>query len=81
MSLPPAPDGQVPRSPRFPTLTEAADAMGDDYCELPIYAAAGTSIVLDSAILHTRLDGDGHAPRRMLHVSHSRYGSCICNSA
>ena len=40
---------------------------------LPIYAPAGTSIVVDSAILHTRLDGDGNAPRRMLHVSCSRF--------
>ena len=27
---------------------------------------------MDSAILHTRLDGDGDAGRRMLHVSYSR---------
>ena len=55
--------------------------MGDDYCELPIYAAAGTSIVLDSAILHTRLDGDGHAPRRNPGCCTSHTLGAICNSA
>ena len=63
----------VPRSGQFETLTEAAEGLGEDYCELPIYAPAGTSTVMDSAILHTRLDGDGEASRRMLHVSYSRW--------
>jgi hypothetical protein len=64
----------VPKSTRFRTLEEARDGLGDDYQETPIYGPAGTAILVDTAIIHTRLDGDGKAGRRIMHHAYARGG-------
>jgi hypothetical protein len=64
----------VPGSNKFETLKEAHDALGDDYQELPIRGAAGTCILYDTALFHTRLDGDGIQPRRTWHQYYARGG-------
>lgn len=64
----------VPRSNRWETLKEAFAALGDDYREVPLYGAAGTCVLYDSAIFHTRLDGDGVQMRRTWHQYYGRGG-------
>ena len=64
----------VPKSTRYRTLEEARDALGDEYAETPIYGPAGTAIIVDTAIFHTRLDGDGKAGRRIMHHAYARGG-------
>ena len=64
----------VPGSGRFPTLKAAYDALGDDYCEVPIRGPAGTCVLYDTATYHTRLDGDGHKMRRTWHQYYARGG-------
>jgi hypothetical protein len=64
----------VPGSNRFETLQEAFVQLGDDYREVPIYGPAGTCVLYDTAIFHTRLDGDGHQMRRTWHQYYSRGG-------
>ncbi|MFT6433892.1 MAG: hypothetical protein ACJAVI_001938 [Candidatus Azotimanducaceae bacterium] len=64
----------VPGSHKYETLKEAHEEMGDSYRELPIRGAAGTCILYDTAIFHTRLDGDGVQPRRTWHQYYARGG-------
>ena len=64
----------VPASNRFETLREAFEEQGDAYREVPIYGPAGTCIIYDSALFHTRLDGDGYQPRRTWHQYFARGG-------
>ena len=64
----------VPRSMRYRTLTKAKEALGGSYAEQPIYGRAGTCILVDTAIFHTRLDGDGEEPRRLMHHAFARGG-------
>ncbi|MFU8816689.1 MAG: phytanoyl-CoA dioxygenase family protein [Pseudomonadales bacterium] len=64
----------VPRSNRYQTLREAYDALGDAYREVPLYGAAGTCVLYDSATFHTRLDGDGRQRRRTWHQYYARGG-------
>lgn len=64
----------VPRSNRFESLREAWEALGETYCEQPVYGAAGTCILYDTATFHTRLDGDGDQPRRTWHQYFARGG-------
>jgi hypothetical protein len=64
----------VPRSNRYETLAEAFAALGDDYVELPLRGAAGTCILYDTALFHTRLDGDGRRSRRTWHQYYARGG-------
>ena len=64
----------VPGSNKYETLKEAHEALGDDYKELPIRGAAGTCILYDTALFHTRLDGDGVQPRRTWHQYYARGG-------
>lgn len=64
----------VPRSHRYETLREAYDALGDDYSEVPIYGAAGTCVLYDTALYHTRFDGDGKRGRRTWHQYYARGG-------
>lgn len=66
----------VPRSNRFETLAETHAVLGDEYVELPIYGAAGTCVLYDTALFHTRLDGDGEQPRRTWHQYYARGGWC-----
>jgi hypothetical protein len=64
----------VPNSSRYETLKEAFEALGDDYCEAPIYGPAGTCVLYDTATFHTRLDGDGEMMRRTWHQYYARGG-------
>ena len=64
----------VPRSNQFESLKDAYDSLGSDYREVPIYGAAGTCVLYDTAIYHTRLDGDGVTGRRTWHQNYARGG-------
>ena len=64
----------VPKSNMYKSLQEAFDGLGDDYLEVPIYAPAGTCVLYDTAIFHTRLDGDGIQARRTWHQYYARGG-------
>ncbi len=64
----------VPRSNRFATLRDAWQALGDGYREVPIRGPAGTCVLYDTALYHTRLDGDGRAGRRTWHQYYARGG-------
>jgi hypothetical protein len=64
----------VPGSNRYETLSEAHEALGEAYCEAPLYAPAGACILYDTATHHTRLDGDGHQLRRTWHQYYARGG-------
>ena len=64
----------VPGSHRFESLQEAYQALGTDYTEQPIRGPAGTCILYDTALFHTRLDGNGREGRRTWHQYHARGG-------
>jgi len=64
----------VPKSNQYDTLRAAFDGLGVDYHEVPIYGAAGTCVLYDTAIFHTRLDGDGKQARRTWHQYYARGG-------
>jgi hypothetical protein len=64
----------VPGSQRYPTLRAAYEHQGQDYIEQPIYGSAGTCVLYDTALFHTRLDGDGNQPRRTWHQYYARGG-------
>jgi hypothetical protein len=64
----------VPRSNRYETLAQAYAALADDYVEMPLRGPAGTCILYDTALFHTRLDGDGRKPRRTWHQYYARGG-------
>ena len=64
----------VPGSHQFPSLRATFEAKGDDYLEQPIYGPAGTCIIYDTGLFHTRLDGDGIEGRRTWHQYYARGG-------
>ena len=64
----------VPQSNTYNTLQEAFDGLATNYREVPIYAPAGTCVLYDTAIFHTRLDGDGIRSRRTWHQYYARGG-------
>jgi hypothetical protein len=64
----------VPRSNQFETLRETYEAFGNSYVELPIHGKAGSCVLYDTAIFHTRLDGDGVKLRRTWHQYYARGG-------
>jgi ectoine hydroxylase-related dioxygenase (phytanoyl-CoA dioxygenase family) len=64
----------VPGSNQFETLQESYETFGDDYIELPIHGEAGSCVLYDTAIFHTRLDGDGVKRRRTWHQYYARGG-------
>ena len=64
----------VPKSNTYNTLKEAFEGLGEAYLELPIYGVAGTCVLYDTAIFHTRLDGDGVRSRRTWHQYYARGG-------
>ncbi|MCB1692201.1 MAG: phytanoyl-CoA dioxygenase family protein [Pseudomonadales bacterium] len=64
----------VPKSNRFEELREAYAALGNEYAEVPLYGAAGTCILYDTATFHTRFDGDGKRGRRTWHQYYARGG-------
>ena len=64
----------VPGSTRYQTLEEAYEYLGNAYWEVPIYGDAGTCVLYDTALYHTRLDGDGQRSRRTWHQYYARGG-------
>lgn len=64
----------VPDSNRYETLQEALDGLGNEYREQPLYGPAGTCVLYDTALHHTRLDGDGEQMRRTWHQYYARGG-------
>ena len=64
----------VPKSNTYNTLKDAFQGLGETYLEVPIYGAAGTCVLYDTAIFHTRLDGDGVRARRTWHQYYARGG-------
>ena len=64
----------VPGTHRFESLQDAYETLGDAYVEVPIYGEAGTAIIYDTAIYHTRLDGTGTKGRRTWHQYYARGG-------
>jgi hypothetical protein len=64
----------VPDSCRYETLQEAHEKLGPAYREVPIYGPAGTCVLYDTALYHTRLDGDGRQMRRTWHEYFARGG-------
>ena len=64
----------VPKSNTYNTLKDAFQGLGETYLEVPIYGAAGTCVLYDTAIFHTRLDGDGVRSRRTWHQYYARGG-------
>jgi hypothetical protein len=64
----------VPKSNRFETLAKAFASLGEDYHEVPLRGAAGTCILYDTALFHTRFDGDGRQSRRTWHQYYARGG-------
>ena len=64
----------APKSNRYATLRDAFDGLGADYHEVPVYGPAGTCVLYDTAIFHTRFDGDGRKRRRTWHQYYARGG-------
>jgi hypothetical protein len=64
----------VPDSRKFETLQAAFEGLGEAYREVPLYGPAGTCVLYDTALYHTRLDGDGHKMRRTWHQYYARGG-------
>ncbi len=64
----------VPKSNQFPSLAEAFAGLGDAYQEVPVRGPAGTCVLYDTGLFHTRLDGDGKARRRTWHQYYARGG-------
>ena len=65
----------VPNSGPYETLDEARVQLGDAYAEVPIRGPAGTLVLYDIAIFHTRLPGQRARARRTLHHYYSRAAS------
>jgi ectoine hydroxylase-related dioxygenase (phytanoyl-CoA dioxygenase family) len=64
----------VPGSYRYETLKEAYLGLGEAYEEVPIRGPAGTCVLYDTALFHTRLDGAGDERRRTWHQYYARGG-------
>ena len=66
----------VPGSGQCTSLQAARDELGDAYVEQPIYGPAGTCVLYDIAIWHTRLDGSDPRGRvrRTVHQYFARGG-------
>ncbi len=64
----------VPKSNQYETLKEAFNELGENYSEVPIYGPAGTCVMYDTALYHTRYDGDGKQSRRTWHQYYARGG-------
>ena len=51
--------GLVPNSHRYGSLDEAKEKMGDAFREIPIRGPAGTVVLYNIGIQHTRMPGEG----------------------
>ncbi|NKB67616.1 MAG: hypothetical protein GKR89_11175 [Candidatus Latescibacteria bacterium] len=65
----------VPNSGPYEKLEEAKAQLGPAYQEVPIRGPAGTLVLYDIAIFHTRLPGQRARARRTLHHYYSRQAS------
>ena len=65
----------VPGSQDCESVEEARERMGDACREIPIRGPAGTAVLYDIAIHHTRLLGPNDAGRRTMHHYFSREGN------
>ena len=57
---------------RYAVVCQAHAGLGGSYMELPISGQAGTCIIIDSSLFHTRLDGNGIEGRRLMHHCFAR---------
>lgn len=69
----------VPRSRRTHNIQRLREALGDEYCEVPIWGKAGTCCIVDRSTIHTRLDPfekdkSKQRSRRILHHVFARAG-------
>ena len=64
----------VPKSNLYDSLKSAYETLREEYMEVPIYGKKGTCILYDTALFHTRLDGDGIKSRRTWHQYYARGG-------
>ena len=65
----------VPNSGPYETVEAAREQLGEAYREVPIRGPAGTLVLYDIAIFHTRLPGQRTRARRTLHHYYSRQAS------
>jgi ectoine hydroxylase-related dioxygenase (phytanoyl-CoA dioxygenase family) len=65
----------VPNSYAYDTLEDAKNEMGTAYREIPIRGKAGTLVLYNIAIYHTRQLGANDAGRRTMHHYFSREGN------
>lgn len=65
----------VPNSHPYATREEAEQQMGPAYAEIPIRGPAGTMVLYNIAIYHTRVLGRSDAGRRTMHHYFSREGN------
>jgi hypothetical protein len=69
----------VPKSRRTHNIQQLRDALGDEYCEVPIQGPAGTCCIVDRSTIHTRHDPfekdvAKQRSRRILHHVFARAG-------
>lgn len=69
----------VPSSRRTHNIQLLREALGDEYCEVPIHGKAGTCCIVDRSTIHTRLDPfeqdvSKQRSRRILHHVFARAG-------
>ena len=67
----------IPKRRRIANIQELKEALGDEYCEVPIYGKAGTCCIVDRLTIHTRLDpveADPTKGRRIYHHVFARAG-------
>lgn len=65
----------VPNSHPYATREQAEQEMGSAYVEIPIRGPAGTMVLYNIAIYHTRILGQNDAGRRTMHHYFSREGN------
>ena len=51
---------------RYPQLSDAKEQLASSYCEVPIFAKAGTCLMYDTELFHCRWDGETTAHRRTM---------------
>ena len=66
----------IPKSRRCSNIRELRRKMGDEYTEIPILGPAGTAVLVDAVLVHTRLDPlvEPTRRRRLLHHVYARAG-------
>ncbi|MDA1192545.1 MAG: phytanoyl-CoA dioxygenase family protein [Candidatus Poribacteria bacterium] len=67
----------VPNSHPYESMAEAEEKMGDDFQIIPIRGKAGTTVIYNIAIFHTRLAGTSPKGRRTQHTYFSKETSPV----